>query len=104
MAPGLACSPGWNAIWCSHLHWCSISYILDLASLPCLQTSQPFSGFGMFVVNFTRKCENRDWRTKMPEGFFIGSFEVRFYGIILMLGAVAGAFLAAREAKNRDQE
>ncbi len=40
----------------------------------------------------------------MPEGFFIGSFEVRFYGIILMLGAVAGAFLAAREAKNRDQE
>ncbi len=40
----------------------------------------------------------------MPEGFFIGSFEVRFYGIILMLGAVAGAFLATREAKARDQE
>ena len=26
----------------------------------------------------------------MPEGFYIGQFEVRFYGIILMLGAVAG--------------
>jgi len=37
----------------------------------------------------------------MPEGFFIGSFEVRYYGIILMLGAVAGAFLASREAKRR---
>jgi phosphatidylglycerol:prolipoprotein diacylglycerol transferase len=40
----------------------------------------------------------------MPEGFFIGSFEVRFYGIILMLGAVAGAFLATREAKRRGSE
>ena len=30
----------------------------------------------------------------MPEGFFIGSFEIRFYGIILMLGAVAGALSA----------
>jgi len=40
----------------------------------------------------------------MPEGFFIGSFEVRFYGIILMLGAVAGAFLATREAKRRGDE
>lgn len=37
----------------------------------------------------------------MPEGFYIGQFEVRFYGIILMLGAVAGAFLATREAKRR---
>lgn len=37
----------------------------------------------------------------MPEGFFIGQFEVRYYGIILMLGAVAGAFLASREAKRR---
>lgn len=40
----------------------------------------------------------------MPGGFFIGSFEVRFYGIILMLGAVAGAFLATREAKRRDHD
>lgn len=40
----------------------------------------------------------------MPEGFFIGSFEIRYYGIILMLGAVAGAFLATREAKRRGFE
>lgn len=37
----------------------------------------------------------------MPEGFFIGQFEIRYYGIILMLGAVAGAILATREAKRR---
>jgi phosphatidylglycerol---prolipoprotein diacylglyceryl transferase len=37
----------------------------------------------------------------MPEGFLIGQFEIRYYGIILMLGAVAGAFLASREAKRR---
>ena len=40
----------------------------------------------------------------MPEGFFIGTFEIRFYGIILMLGAVAGAFLATREAQRRGHE
>src|SRR5512147_2810356 len=40
----------------------------------------------------------------MPEGFFIGSFEIRYYGIILMLGAVAGAFLATREAKRRGHQ
>lgn len=40
----------------------------------------------------------------MPEGFYIGSFEIRFYGIILMLGAVAGAFLATRGAKRRGHE
>ena len=37
----------------------------------------------------------------MPDGFFIGPIHVRFYGIILMLGAVAGAWLATREAKRR---
>jgi phosphatidylglycerol:prolipoprotein diacylglycerol transferase len=37
----------------------------------------------------------------LPEGFFIGSFEIRYYGIILMLGAVAGAYLATHEAKRR---
>src|SRR5512146_1533719 len=37
----------------------------------------------------------------MPEGFFIGPLEVRFYGIILMLGAVAGAWLATGAAKRR---
>src|SRR6185369_8117923 len=37
----------------------------------------------------------------MPDGFFIGPIHVRFYGIILMSGAVAGAFLAARESERR---
>jgi len=37
----------------------------------------------------------------MPEGFFIGPLEIRFYGIILMLGAVAGAWLATGEARRR---
>jgi phosphatidylglycerol:prolipoprotein diacylglycerol transferase len=37
----------------------------------------------------------------MPEGFQIGSFFIRFYGIILMLGAVAGGWLATRESKRR---
>ena len=40
----------------------------------------------------------------MPEGFSIGPLFVRFYGIILMLGAVAGAGLASREAKRRGLE
>jgi phosphatidylglycerol---prolipoprotein diacylglyceryl transferase len=37
----------------------------------------------------------------MPEGFSIGPLFIRFYGIILMSGAVAGGFLAVREAKRR---
>ena len=40
----------------------------------------------------------------MPDGFFIGPLHVRFYGIILMLGAVAGAWLATREAKRRGHD
>lgn len=40
----------------------------------------------------------------MPEGFQLGPFFIRFYGIILMTGAVAGAFLATREAKRRGQD
>jgi phosphatidylglycerol:prolipoprotein diacylglycerol transferase len=40
----------------------------------------------------------------MPEGFSIGPLFVRFYGIILMLGAVAGAWLATREAKRRGHD
>ena len=41
----------------------------------------------------------------MPEGFYITSqIFVRFYGIILMCGAVAGTFLAQREAKKRGYE
>jgi phosphatidylglycerol---prolipoprotein diacylglyceryl transferase len=37
----------------------------------------------------------------MPDGFPLGPFYVRFYGIILMLGALAGAWLATRQAKRR---
>jgi prolipoprotein diacylglyceryltransferase len=40
----------------------------------------------------------------MPEGFSIGPLFIRFYGIILMLGALAGAWLATREAKRRGHE
>jgi phosphatidylglycerol:prolipoprotein diacylglycerol transferase len=37
----------------------------------------------------------------MPEGFDVGPLTIRFYGIILMLGALVGAFTASREAKRR---
>ena len=37
----------------------------------------------------------------MPTGFEIGGYFIHFYGIILMLGAVAAAFLAEREARRR---
>jgi phosphatidylglycerol:prolipoprotein diacylglycerol transferase len=37
----------------------------------------------------------------MPPGFNIGPIPIRFYGIILMLGALAAAWLASREAKRR---
>jgi phosphatidylglycerol:prolipoprotein diacylglycerol transferase len=40
----------------------------------------------------------------MPEGFPIGPLFIRFYGIILMLGALAGAWLATHEAKRRGHE
>jgi phosphatidylglycerol:prolipoprotein diacylglycerol transferase len=40
----------------------------------------------------------------MPEGFQLGPIFIRFYGIILMLGALAGAWLAAREVKRRGGE
>lgn len=49
----------------------------------------------------------------MPTGFNIGPFHIgpytigpvtiRYYGVILMLGALAGAFLAEREARRRKQ-
>jgi phosphatidylglycerol:prolipoprotein diacylglycerol transferase len=38
----------------------------------------------------------------MPTGFQVGPLYIRFYGIILMLGAVAAAFLAEREARRRN--
>ncbi len=40
----------------------------------------------------------------MPTGFEIGPITIRFYGIILMLGALAAAFLAEREARRRGIE
>ncbi len=36
-----------------------------------------------------------------PSGFFIGPIYIRFYGILIMLGAVAAAFMAEREARRR---
>ena len=40
----------------------------------------------------------------MPDGFPLGPIYIRFYGIILMLGALAGAWLATQEAKRRGHE
>ena len=37
----------------------------------------------------------------MPAGFQIGSVFIRYYGIILMVGVIAGGYLAARESKRR---
>jgi len=39
----------------------------------------------------------------MPAGFKIGPLFIYYYGIILMLGALAGAWLASREAQRRGQ-
>jgi phosphatidylglycerol:prolipoprotein diacylglycerol transferase len=38
----------------------------------------------------------------MPTGFWLGPIYIHFYGIIIMLGAVAAAFLADREARRRE--
>ena len=40
----------------------------------------------------------------MPQGFQLGPIFIRYYGIILMLGALAGGWLAAREAKRRGND
>jgi phosphatidylglycerol---prolipoprotein diacylglyceryl transferase len=40
----------------------------------------------------------------MPPGFQIGPFEIRFYGIILMLATIAGAWLATYQAKRKDED
>ncbi len=40
----------------------------------------------------------------MPTGFQVGPLFIRYYGIILMLGAVAAAFLAEREARRRGHD
>lgn len=40
----------------------------------------------------------------IPEGFYIGKFFVHFYGVILMLGALAGGWLASKEAERRGHD
>lgn len=40
----------------------------------------------------------------MPQGFEIGPLFIRYYGIILMTGALAGGWLASREAKRRGHD
>ena len=40
----------------------------------------------------------------METGIQIGPLYIRYYGIILMLGALAGAWLASREAKRRGED
>ncbi len=40
----------------------------------------------------------------MIDGFALGPLYIRFYGIILMLGAVAGGFLATVEVKRRGRD
>jgi phosphatidylglycerol:prolipoprotein diacylglycerol transferase len=37
----------------------------------------------------------------MPDGFTVFGYKVHFYGILVMLGALAAAWLASREAKRR---
>jgi len=40
----------------------------------------------------------------IPDGFQLGPLFIKFYGIILMSGAVAGGFLAASEVKRRGRD
>ena len=40
----------------------------------------------------------------MPTGFHVGPLFIRYYGIILMSGALAAAWLASREARRRGQD
>ncbi len=37
----------------------------------------------------------------MSDGFYLGPLFIRYYGLIIMLGTLAGGFLAAREAERR---
>ena len=47
---------------------------------------------------------NLGWEFNLPTGFYIGNFEIRFYGIIIALGLLAGALLAYHEAKRTGQK
>lgn len=40
----------------------------------------------------------------VADGFFVGNFEIRFYGIIIALGFILGYVLIAREAKRTGQD
>jgi phosphatidylglycerol:prolipoprotein diacylglycerol transferase len=40
----------------------------------------------------------------MPQGFQLGPIFIRYYGIIIMLGALGAGWLAAREAKRRGHD
>src|SRR5690242_20265101 len=39
-----------------------------------------------------------------PVGFYIGPLFIRFYGIIIMLGALAATYLAAHEARRKGED
>ncbi len=40
----------------------------------------------------------------MPQGFNIGPLTIRFYAILIIIGAIAGAWLAARQAKKYGED
>jgi phosphatidylglycerol:prolipoprotein diacylglycerol transferase len=40
----------------------------------------------------------------MPQGFNIGPLTIRFYAILIIIGAIAGAWLAARQAKKHGED
>ena len=40
----------------------------------------------------------------MPQGFQLGPIFIRYYGIILMVGALTGGWLVSREAKRREYD
>lgn len=47
---------------------------------------------------------NLGFEIDLPTGFYIDSFEIKFYGIILALGLIAGALLAYHGAKKTGQK
>lgn len=47
---------------------------------------------------------NLGWEFNIPTGFYIGSFEIRFYGLIIAIGLLSGALLAYHEAKRTGQK
>lgn len=47
---------------------------------------------------------NLGWELHLKNGFYIGSFEIRFYGMIIALGLICGALLAYHGAKKTNQK